>query len=172
MQAIQTEYLGVTYRSRTEARWAAAFDLMGLAVVYEPEGYEYPDGRYLPDFTTVYDNALIAIKPLHDLKQLTAAWKRELEWQRVLWSCGLPLWIIAGVPAPGQYSAFAPHGDGLQYSFTDCRRCSGICLASGLDNWGNIGKHTCNDIYRAPIDSTKVLKAMQQAMAERFGERK
>jgi hypothetical protein len=171
MRAIQTEYQGVTFRSRLEARWAVAFCGMGIDTVFEPEGYEYPDGRYLPDFATVHDNVLFSIKPAHDRVNLTAAWLRELEWQRVLIAHGLPLWIIAGVPAPGQYAALAPDGDLTECSFADCRRCDGVCLCGGLA-WHQIGKHTCGDHDREPCDGTRVLNAMRTAMAERFGERK
>lgn len=42
---------GVRFRSRTEARWAAFFDALGVRWEYEPEGFQLPDGsRYLPDF--------------------------------------------------------------------------------------------------------------------------
>lgn len=55
-QAIETEYGGCCFRSRLEARWAVAFDALGEAWLYEPQGFEVaipPDGerrRYLPDF--------------------------------------------------------------------------------------------------------------------------
>lgn len=50
-KVIQTEYNGYRFRSRLEARWAVAFDAMGIAYEYEPEGYELNDGaKYLPDF--------------------------------------------------------------------------------------------------------------------------
>jgi len=48
--AIETEYAGVRFRSRTEARWAVFFDALGLKWEHEPEAYT--DGRtwYTPDF--------------------------------------------------------------------------------------------------------------------------
>lgn len=61
MQAIQTRYKGYNFRSRLEARWAVAFDVLGLQWEYEPEGqvascrlglsgeYTHTFG-YLPDF--------------------------------------------------------------------------------------------------------------------------
>lgn len=48
--AIPTIYKGVTFRSRLEARWAAFFDEMDEPWEFEPEGFELPSGRYLPDF--------------------------------------------------------------------------------------------------------------------------
>jgi hypothetical protein len=48
--AIQTEAFGCLFRSRLEARCAVFLEAMGLRWDYEPEGYELPSGRYLPDF--------------------------------------------------------------------------------------------------------------------------
>lgn len=51
IKAIETEYNGYKFRSRTEAKWAVFFDALGVDYEYEPEGYELPNGeRYLPDF--------------------------------------------------------------------------------------------------------------------------
>lgn len=49
-RAIETEYRGFRFRSRLEARWAVFFDGAGVAWDYEPQGFELPNGRYLPDF--------------------------------------------------------------------------------------------------------------------------
>jgi hypothetical protein len=50
LKAIPTHYRGYHFRSRLEARWAVFFDALGLKWEYEPEGFELPSGRYLPDF--------------------------------------------------------------------------------------------------------------------------
>lgn len=50
MKAIETEYSGCRFRSRTEARWAVFFDHLGWRWQFEPEGFELKAGRYLPDF--------------------------------------------------------------------------------------------------------------------------
>lgn len=50
IKALPTTYNGLQFRSRTEARWAAYFDLMGVEWRYEDEAYELPSGAYLPDF--------------------------------------------------------------------------------------------------------------------------
>jgi hypothetical protein len=47
---LPTEYGGVTFRSRLEARWAYFWDLVGVAWEYEPEGFQLPTGLYVPDF--------------------------------------------------------------------------------------------------------------------------
>lgn len=66
--AIETEYAGYFFRSRLEARWAVFFDQLGIRWEYEPEGYETPFGRYLPDFRIYlrkpeHPTALFEVKP-------------------------------------------------------------------------------------------------------------
>lgn len=64
VKPIETVYNGYRFRSRTEARWAVAFDAyLGKVYAhgyskprswdYEREGFETPAGRYLPDFVWV-----------------------------------------------------------------------------------------------------------------------
>jgi hypothetical protein len=50
LKAIETDYKGVKFRSRLEARWARFFDNLQVGWFYEYEGYETAVGRYLPDF--------------------------------------------------------------------------------------------------------------------------
>lgn len=48
--AIETEYMGHRFRSRIEARWAVAFDAIGIRWAYESQGFEGGGARWLPDF--------------------------------------------------------------------------------------------------------------------------
>ena len=51
IKSIETVYCGIKYRSRTEARWAMFFDLIGEKFIYEKEGFQLETGEfYLPDF--------------------------------------------------------------------------------------------------------------------------
>lgn len=50
MNNIPTMYRGYKMRSRTEARWAVAFDAAGLKWSYEAEGKDLDGEWYLPDF--------------------------------------------------------------------------------------------------------------------------
>lgn len=50
IKPIETRYAGCRLRSRLEARWAVFFDHLGVRWEYEPQGFETPHGRYLPDF--------------------------------------------------------------------------------------------------------------------------
>lgn len=50
IKALQTNYRGIKYRSRTEARWAVYLDELQIAYAYEPEGFDLGGDWYLPDF--------------------------------------------------------------------------------------------------------------------------
>lgn len=50
VKPITTAYKGCLFRSRLEARWAVFFDALGIPWEHEPEVFETPHGRYLPDF--------------------------------------------------------------------------------------------------------------------------
>lgn len=64
INAVPTTYRGVTFRSRTEARWAVYFDALDVPWHYEPEGYELDGGtRYLPDFWLPKEEWFIEVKP-------------------------------------------------------------------------------------------------------------
>ena len=45
MKSIETEYNGILFRSRLEARWAILFDALELKYVYEPECFILSNGQ-------------------------------------------------------------------------------------------------------------------------------
>lgn len=62
LHAIPTEYGGVCFRSRLEARWAAFFDLVGWQWEYEPS-IDFPG--WIPDFRLKgAQPAFVEIKPI------------------------------------------------------------------------------------------------------------
>lgn len=63
IKAIETRYAGCRFRSRLEARWAKFFDTAGVKWEYEPEGFEMPSGRYLPDFWLPDVGVWVEVKP-------------------------------------------------------------------------------------------------------------
>jgi hypothetical protein len=64
IRAIPTEYDGIAYRSRTEARWAVFFTAQKIPFCYEVEGFEFADGsRYLPDFWLPGGKVWFEVKP-------------------------------------------------------------------------------------------------------------
>ncbi|HEY42336.1 MAG TPA: hypothetical protein G4O18_10875 [Dehalococcoidia bacterium] len=69
MKAIQTEYKGYRFRSRTEARWAVFFDNLNWNWEYEPEGYVLPGNiPYLPDFKLILPNSTIVHAEVKNLE--------------------------------------------------------------------------------------------------------
>ena len=62
VKAIETEYNGYLFRSRTEARWAVFFDYVGEPYEYEKECFQLPSGKYLPDFFLPKKNLWVEIK--------------------------------------------------------------------------------------------------------------
>lgn len=47
---IETEYKGIMFRSRLEARWAVFFDELQIQYQYEVEGFDIEGTWYVPDF--------------------------------------------------------------------------------------------------------------------------
>lgn len=56
IKALPTEYRGIKFRSRTEAKWAVLFDEIGAHWEYEPQGYNIGDVNYMPDFKVFFSN--------------------------------------------------------------------------------------------------------------------
>jgi hypothetical protein len=73
--AIETAYNGVVFRSRTEARYAVYFDVLGVRWLYEPEAYSLDSGPYLPDFLLPDLDLFVEIKGKHasDLEEQKCA---------------------------------------------------------------------------------------------------
>lgn len=64
IKTIPTKYNGVTFRSRTEARWAVYFDSIGIEWIYEHEGYDLGEmGWYVPDFYLPKHDVYAEVKP-------------------------------------------------------------------------------------------------------------
>ncbi|NKK36815.1 hypothetical protein GFL72_19545 [Rhizobium leguminosarum bv. viciae] len=95
---LPTSYKGVTYRSRTEARWAVFLDVLGVSFHYEPEKFTLSDRQwYLPDFYVDDWRAFIEVKPNNDaIVNQEAAKARLLSKDRP----DLNVWIAMGAPHP------------------------------------------------------------------------
>ena len=63
LEAKGTFYNGYVFRSRLEAKWSFVFSSLGLNYKYEPELFETPIGKYLPDFYMPDLNIFVEIKP-------------------------------------------------------------------------------------------------------------
>lgn len=63
IKAIETRYKGYRFRSRLEARYAVAFDALGIKWDYEPEGFNVCGRTYLPDFFLPALSTYVEVKP-------------------------------------------------------------------------------------------------------------
>lgn len=88
--AIPTQYNGVTFRSRLEARWAMALTNLGLAWEYEPEGYQDGDTMYLPDFWLEDLDCFLEVKPDNEYDKSKTGMLVELTGKHVFITSGAP----------------------------------------------------------------------------------
>jgi hypothetical protein len=58
----ETKFHGITYKSRQEARWAVFFESLGIPYEYEPEGFDWGETKYLPDFYLPQQDCIIEVK--------------------------------------------------------------------------------------------------------------
>lgn len=62
-KSLPTEFQGISYRSRAEARWAVFFTTHRIPFDYEAEGFEMGGMRYLPDFWLPIGKVWFEVKP-------------------------------------------------------------------------------------------------------------
>jgi hypothetical protein len=61
--SVPTEYKGVRYRSRLEARWAIVFDRLKIEAKFEPQSFIEHGLPYIPDFYLPSLGVWVEIKP-------------------------------------------------------------------------------------------------------------
>lgn len=66
IRPIPTEYNGIKFRSKLEAKWAEYLDSKGVEWLYEEEGYDLNGVWYLPDFFLPKQFAFLEVKGLLD----------------------------------------------------------------------------------------------------------
>lgn len=128
MKVLPTIYNGVTYRSRTEARWARFLDELGVAFEYEAESFNLDGSWYLPDFWVPAWNLYIEVKG-----EIPTPFERE-RCERLAQHTGRNVLLVAG--APGRYvGEFHIHTDiglcAVPARIADCRRCDGLVIEYG-----------------------------------------
>lgn len=110
---IRTQYNGIRFRSRLEARWAFFFAELGVKWQYEPEGFQLSSGWYLPDFWLPDQNCWVEIKPPFDVE-----YDREREdMGRIIGQCS----DLAEVTSKRVYLLSANFGDWLSQQWSDQR---------------------------------------------------
>lgn len=182
-KVIETRYGGRRFRSRTEARWAVFFDTLKIEFDYELEGWEFPTGRYLPDFFIPSIDAWIEIKgrPIPTETELSLAKSLCVSQNKnVFIFCGQPR-IIEGysLGIPEAIKVFPerdiPHEAGVDdgYSWCFCPDCGKF----GITFRGLSDRLICKDV--CPKRSTsgsgwptafddRMMQAYQQAASARF----
>lgn len=98
-EPIVTVFNSISYRSRTEARWAVFFTHLGLQFHYEPETIKLSSGqRYLPDFYIDDFGTYFEVKPANDdIVTEECVKARQLSEDR----SGQRVWLSMGAPAAG-----------------------------------------------------------------------
>lgn len=98
IKAIETRYAGHLMRSRMEARYAVMFDDLGVRWEYEPEGFDLPSGRYLPDFRLQLDHECwFEVKPCFEYHGGCPIPELDPRWAELVELTGLPLYVVGGM---------------------------------------------------------------------------
>lgn len=116
INSVPTVHKGTRYRSRTEARWAAFMDELGIGYEYEP--YRFPlsvGGFYVPDFWVKPFGAWLEVKPANDYIRKQERKKAE---QFCIDNPGPRFWISNGHPR-----AVAPYIEEITDLPEDWRHC-------------------------------------------------
>lgn len=166
MKALQSTYNGVTFRSRTEGRWAVFFEKVGLAWNYEPEGFSLLSGNYLPDFFLPELNLWFEVKP--DKTDLSERARFE-----ELCQASEKRGIIAYGP-PVKWRENLQFYNRIEWSgsmtLLEDRRDDGIFWLSGDSGAFSIGGFgQMTDHLKLPVLTPRLENAFAAAAAERFG---
>ncbi len=140
IKAIETAYKGYRFRSRLEARWAIAFDKLGIRYQYELEGFELPSGRYLPDFFLPFPNGKswpqgkpnvsgywLEIKP----QPLTQ--EEESKLVELAKHTRHVVYCFAGDPYPGEFAVYIAGASSIIPRFHPPIECP-MCDGSGIEH--------------------------------------
>lgn len=119
---IPTEYGGVKFRSRLEARWAVFMDAARIRWAYKFEGYPLPSGGYVPDFWLPDLRVWLEIKPA-----TPSARERDLCAQ-LAYGTSRRVFLALGSPAlpadsGGSLHCWAADYDDSPYAFCECPEC-------------------------------------------------
>jgi len=120
---IPTLWNGTVFRSRTEARWAALFEIAHIPAEYEVEGYDLGGIRYLPDFFVSDWNLFIEVKPTDPTAEelRKAGLLQALSGCRCLIVVGQPWEFRGWLVEPGLCEVGEPPK--CQAMLSRCRKC-------------------------------------------------
>jgi hypothetical protein len=165
IRAIETQYKGYRFRSRSEARWALFMDEAGVEWTYEDEGYELDGVRYLPDFYLPKQDCWLEVKGARPEARSTDAEKTR----RLAEASGKAVYVISGEIGPDYVIEVFGPGRFLKYRWCICIRCK----KAGIAMNGNAARLPClcfrdDEIYVSD-NWTKIREALLKARQERFG---
>lgn len=164
-KVLPTEYMGITYRSRLEARWAVFFSEMNYSFSYEPEGIAVCGG-YRPDFLlklrlddTPHEYSVLAeVKP----DKFT-----DVERDKCLGASlhtGMPIFLLADQPSAEAYDFITSWSAAAGY--VDTVPALLPCLGTGMRVWH--GAYSSADLEKLGEDYAGAVCA---ARNERFENR-
>jgi hypothetical protein len=141
--ALPTLFLGVQFRSRTEAKWAAVFEALRWPWEYESLDLDF----YIPDFVLRFPRGLVMaeVKPASTAVELLAfapkvtgaGWPGEV----LMLGASLFLPTTEAVPSLGLYSQFEESPDGPVLGAFDhailhrCLGCKAISFHHATGDW-------------------------------------
>jgi len=155
--AIPTLYAGVQFRSRTEARWAAMFDLLRWKWAYEP----FDLAGYIPDFV-IESRLMIEVKADLEMREL----ERQIPAAGLAWigeytPDSVRQGVIVGgrachpsADSPSEVAIGVPFHANFDASWTWCTTCQRFTVFTHIGAWECwlCGKGGHKDLLRPPFD--------------------
>jgi hypothetical protein len=147
MNVLPTEYNGIKFRSRTEARWAVFMDAMGIKYVYEHEGYNLDGFLYLPDFWLPEHDFFVEIKgvpPTAD-ESAKASALADFTKKTVFIFCGTPrqpMPLTESFYSESAYAYFPSDGADNGWWWCECPTCG----KTDVQFNGRAGRMACHGI--------------------------
>ena len=173
LRAIETEYRGYQFRSRTEARYAVLVDAAGIVWQYEAEGFDLNGARYLPDFFLPELKTFVEVKPTKEAAEQAAPLLLAL-----MAASGCDGLFAIGSPTvepPDNFLRPGRYFSGSSISHADVRQCP-FCDRISFRAWGtsNFNYVPCNctgdvQILRSPRrELSRLAHALGEAQRARF----
>lgn len=179
IEATATEYNGITFRSKTEAKWAVFLDALGIEFEYEKHTIPLSISKqYLPDFFLPQLNAFLEVKPDNEEIVIEECIKarclaKDDKTKKVWLAIGLPKEGVGNILPLSQWNDSTSIQDILgetrnRYYFCEDRRDEGIFWLQSDDFVGKMFAHsycvggwgTSTDHMKPPIISDRIKKAV------------
>lgn len=173
MKSIPTEFNGITFRSRTEARWAIFMRNLGVKYDYEAEGYDLDGLHYLPDFWLPDLKAFLEIKPEAPNNQEMERALRLANYtkRKIFIQSGSPRLPDLADASDSMRCIFPGESEDVPYWWCECLKCGKI----GIEFRGRTDRLDCvcnRDINRDDrcygFDTARLLVAYDTAKAYQF----